>query len=57
MLMTPFGFGAEEEVALGGTSTSSVIGIEAGEGLTFFLGFLGGLLPKVLLHNRKEHNT
>jgi hypothetical protein len=52
--MTSFGFGATEEEALGGTSTSEVISIEAGEGLDFFLG---GLLPIFLLHDKKEHNT
>jgi hypothetical protein len=57
MLMKSFGFGATEEVALGGTSTSGVIGIEADERLDFFLGFLGDLLPELLLHNKKEHNT
>jgi hypothetical protein len=30
-----------------------VIGTEAGGGLAFFLGFLGSLLPELLLHTRK----
>jgi hypothetical protein len=49
-LMTSFGFGAVEDKALGGTSTSSVTGIEVGEGLVFFLG---GLLPETLLDNKR----
>jgi hypothetical protein len=55
--MTSFGSGMAEEVALGGTSTSWVIDIKVGEGLAFFLGFLGGLLPELLLHTMREHNT
>jgi hypothetical protein len=50
-LMTSFGPGAIEEEALGGTSTSGVTGIEAGEGLDFFLG---GLLPELLLDDKKS---
>jgi hypothetical protein len=46
-----------EEVALGGTPTSGVIDMEAGEGLDFFLGFLGGLLPELLLHIKKKNIT
>ena len=57
MSITSFGSGLAEEEALGGTSTSGVIGIAAGEGLAFFLGSLGGLLPELLLHNKKGRDT
>jgi hypothetical protein len=50
-LMTSFGFGAVEEEAIGETSTSGGSGIEAGEGLVFFLR---GLLPDGLLHNKRN---
>jgi hypothetical protein len=42
-----------DEEALGGTSTSGVTGTKAGDGLAFFLGFLGSLIPEALLHARK----
>jgi hypothetical protein len=48
--MMSFGFGLLADEALGGTSTSGVIGKEAGDGLTFFLmtlGALGGWLPEL----------
>jgi hypothetical protein len=51
MLMTSLGSGLVADEALGGTSTSGVTGIEAGDGLTFFLralGALGGWLPELL---------
>jgi hypothetical protein len=51
ILMMSFGFGAAEEEGLGETSTSGVTCIEAGEGLVFFFG---GLLPEILLHNKKS---
>jgi hypothetical protein len=51
--MTSFGFGGADEEAFGGTPTSGVKGIEAGDGLAFFLGFLGSLLPELLLRTRK----
>jgi hypothetical protein len=50
MLMTSLGSGLLADEALGGTSTSGVTGIEAGDGLTFFLkalGALGGWLPEL----------
>ena len=50
MLMISFGSGLEAEEALGGTSTSGVIGKEAGDGLALFLrtlGALGGWLPEL----------
>jgi hypothetical protein len=53
-LMILFGSGAVEEEGLGGTSTSWVTIIEAGEGLIFFFW---GLLPLTLLHNEKKHDT
>jgi hypothetical protein len=51
--MTSLGSGLAKEEALGGTYTSGVTGAEAGDGLAFFLGFLEGLLPEVLLHTSK----
>ena len=45
-----FGSGLLADEALGGTSTSGVIGKEAGDGLAFFLmtlGALGGWLPEL----------
>jgi hypothetical protein len=43
MSMISFGSGLVAEEALGGTSTSGVMGNEAGDGLAFFLGTLGAL--------------
>jgi hypothetical protein len=55
--MTSFGSGLAVEVALGGTSTSGVTGIEAGDGLTLFLVILGAWLPELLLqYKKKRHN-
>jgi hypothetical protein len=48
--MMSFGSGLLADEALGGTSTSGVIGKEAGDGLAFFLmtlGALGGWLPEL----------
>ena len=48
--MTSFGSGLLADEAFGGTSTSGVIGTEAGDGLAFFLvtlGALGGWLPEL----------
>jgi hypothetical protein len=48
--MTSFGSGLEVDEALGGTSTSGVMGKEAGDGLVLFLrtfGALGGWLPEL----------
>jgi hypothetical protein len=53
MLMTSFGFGLADEDVLGGTSTSGITGIVAGEGFAFFLGSLVGLFPEMLLRNEK----
>jgi hypothetical protein len=55
--MTSFGSGAVVAVALGGTSTSRVTGIEAGEGLAFFFGFLGGMLPELFLRIMRKYIT
>jgi hypothetical protein len=46
----------EADEALGGTSTSGVIGMEAGDGLALFfgtLGALGGWLPEL----QKKHKS
>jgi hypothetical protein len=54
--MTSFGSGLEADEALGGTSTSGVIGMEAGDGLALFfgtLGALGGWLPEL----QKKHKS
>jgi hypothetical protein len=54
--MTSFGSGLEADEALGGTSTSGVTGIEAGDGLALFfgtLGALGGWLPEL----QKKHKS
>jgi hypothetical protein len=53
--MTSFGSGAAVAVALGGTSTSGVTGIEAGDSLAFFFGSLGGLLPELCLRNVRKY--
>jgi hypothetical protein len=48
--MTSFGSGLEADEALGGTSTSGVIGKEAGDGLVLLLkvfGALGSWLPEL----------
>jgi hypothetical protein len=51
--MTSLGSGLAVEEALGGTSTSGVTGIEAGDGFDLFLGILGCWLPEPLLYNKK----
>jgi hypothetical protein len=54
--MTSFGSGLLADEALGGTSTSGVIGKEAGDGLALFfgtLGALGGWLPEL----QKKHKS
>jgi hypothetical protein len=51
MLMTFLGSCAVDEEGFGGTSTSGVTGIEAGEGLSFFFW---GLLPAALLHHEES---
>jgi hypothetical protein len=50
-LMMVLGSGIAEEEGFGKTSTSGVIGMEAGEGLSFFLW---GLFPATLLHYKKS---
>jgi hypothetical protein len=51
-LMAFFGSGtAEEEEGFGETSTSGVIVMEAGEGLSLFFW---GLFPATLLHDKKS---
>jgi hypothetical protein len=51
MLMTFLGSGIAEEEGFGGTTTSGVMGMEAGEGLSFFFW---GLFPATLLHDKKS---
>jgi hypothetical protein len=48
-LMTSLGSDLAADEALGGTSTSGVTGIEAGDGLTLFLVILGAWFLELLL--------
>jgi hypothetical protein len=52
--MTSLGSGLAVEEALGGTSTSGVTGMEAGDGFVLFFRVLGGWLPELLLCSRKS---
>jgi hypothetical protein len=51
MLMVSLGSEMAEEEGFGGTSTSGVTGMDAGEGLSFLFG---GLFPATFLHEKND---